>query len=152
MEVIGTSIYPFCYLHIMQPFKNTLKNHHFTFYSEELLIVFSLISRILKLVDVGDYKTAMTIASSEAWKTAWENIKSTQDIQKWNYDQYSEESQYEVGNQVLVYMPIAVKGKAWKLTRPLFLRTLRSLCYNTHQPGNKVSGQTWSRSYVCFFG
>ena len=64
------------------------------------------------VVNVDDYKTAMTIALSEAWKTAQENIRSAQEKQKRNYDRYSKESQYEIGDRVMVYMPSAVKGKA----------------------------------------
>ena len=44
------------------------------------------------VVDVNDCKTAMTIALSEAWKTAQENIKSAQEKQKRNYDRHSKES------------------------------------------------------------
>ena len=83
----------------------------------------------------------MTIALSEAWKTAQENIKSAQEKQKRNYDRYSKEIQYEIGDRVMVYMPSAVKGKAWKLARP-FLWTLQSPSYNTYQPGSEASGQT----------
>ena len=72
------------------------------------------------VVDVDDYKTAMTIALSEAWKTAQENIKSAQEKQKRNYDRHSKESHYEVGDRVMVYMPNAVRGKAWKLARPFY--------------------------------
>ena len=36
----------------------------------------------LYVVNVDDYKTAITIALSEAWKTAQENIKSAQKKQK----------------------------------------------------------------------
>ena len=71
------------------------------------------------VVDVDDYKTAMTIALSEAWKTAQENIRSAQEKQKRNYDRYSKERPYEIGDRVMVYMPGAVKGKAWKFARPL---------------------------------
>ena len=38
--------------------------------------------------------------------------------QKQNYDRHSKEIQYKTGDRVMVYMPSAVKGKAWKLTRP----------------------------------
>ena len=72
------------------------------------------------VIDVDDYKTAMTIALSEAWKTAQENIKSAQKKQKRYYDRHSKESQYQVGDRVMVYMPSAVKGKAWKLARPFY--------------------------------
>ena len=72
------------------------------------------------VVDVDDYKTAMTIALSEAWKTAQENIKSAQEKQKRNYDRHSKESHYEIGDRVMVYMPNAVRGKAWKLARPFY--------------------------------
>ena len=69
---------------------------------------------------MDDYRTAVTIALSEAWKTAQENIRSAQEKQKRNYDRYSKESQYEIGDRVVVYMPGAVKGKAWKLARPFY--------------------------------
>ena len=69
---------------------------------------------------MDDYKTAMTISLSEAWKTAQENIKSAQVKQKQNYDRHSKEIQYEIGDRVMVYMPSAVKGKAWKLARPFY--------------------------------
>ena len=63
----------------------------------------------------------MTISLSEAWKTAQENIKSAQVKQKQNYDRHSKEIQYEIQyDRVMVYMPSAVKGKAWKLARPFY--------------------------------
>ena len=66
MGVIGTDIYHFCYLLVMQVCKNQLENHRFTFCTEEIL--YFLLNHVAcpYVVDVDDYKTAMTIALSEA--------------------------------------------------------------------------------------
>ena len=72
------------------------------------------------VIDTDDYKTALTIGMSEAWKAAQENIKSAQQKQKHNYDRHTKEIHYEIGDRVMVYMPNAVKGKAWKLARPFY--------------------------------
>ena len=72
------------------------------------------------IVHPDDYRTALTIGLSEAWSMAQEEIKFAQEKQKLHYDKYSKESRYKPGDRVMVYMPNAVQGKAWKIARPFY--------------------------------
>ena len=62
----------------------------------------------------------MVTGLSDAWALAQDQIKLAQQRQKHHYDKRSKEQHYKVGDRVMVYMPNAKKGKAWKLARPFY--------------------------------
>ena len=72
------------------------------------------------MIDVDNYKTELVTSMSDAWKIAQENIKVAQTKQKTQYDKRSKESKFSVGDRVMTYMPGAVQGKNWKLSRPFY--------------------------------
>lgn len=61
-------------------------------------------------VNIDDYKTDMVAALN--------NVKEAQSKQKQYYDGCSRILKIWVGERVLVYMPNAKQGKAWKFARP----------------------------------
>lgn len=70
------------------------------------------------LVDVADYQHELTDCLSTAWGLAKQYIKGAQDRQKQEYDKRAKDHQFKAGDRVMVHMPAAVTGKAWKLARP----------------------------------
>ena len=72
------------------------------------------------MIDVDDYKTELVTSMSDAWKITQENIKVAQTKWKTRYDKRSKESKFSVGDRVMTYMPGAVQGKNWKLTRSFY--------------------------------
>ena len=70
------------------------------------------------LVDVADYQHELTDCLTTAWGLAKQYIKGAQDRQKQEYDKRAKDHQFKAGDRVMVHMPAAVTGKAWKLARP----------------------------------
>ena len=70
------------------------------------------------LVDVDDYRHGLTDSLTTAWALAKEYIKGAQEQQKKMYDRGTKDHRFKVGDRVMIYMPIAVTGKSWKLARP----------------------------------
>ena len=69
-------------------------------------------------VDLPNYCSELVAHLSDAWALAHRNIKKAQSKQKTQYDKRSTAPKIKVGDQVMVYFPDQVKGKAWKLARP----------------------------------
>ena len=69
-------------------------------------------------VDVTDYKTEFVSNLTNSWKLAKENITVSQSRQKKQHDKHARQHQFKTGDRIMIYMPSAVTGKAWKLARP----------------------------------
>ena len=70
------------------------------------------------VVDSSDYRVELTSSLSSAWLLAREKIKIAQASRKKQHDKRAKEHQFRVGDRVMIHMPSAVTGKAWKLARP----------------------------------
>ncbi len=68
-------------------------------------------------MDIDDYKTDLVASLTEAWELARRSVKEAQQKQKKYYDHRSKTPRFRVGDRVLVYMPSAKQGKAWKFAR-----------------------------------
>ena len=71
-------------------------------------------------VDFADYRDEVVTHLSDACVTAREHIQTVQKKQKSHYDRKSVKSNLKVGDQVMVYFPQAVQGKAWKFSCPYY--------------------------------
>ena len=60
----------------------------------------------------------LTSGLSSAWLLAREKIQIAQASKKTQHDKRAKEHQFRVGDRVVIHMPSAVTGKAWKLARP----------------------------------
>ena len=105
MKLIGTSTYHFFCLHHESPF-------YLLHRRDPCLPTASVLNHVRSPYIVAT-ETALTVGLSEAWSNA-------QEKQKCNYDKHAKELHYKHGDRVMVYMPSAVKGKAWKLARPFY--------------------------------
>ena len=74
--------------------------------------------RTVYQLDFADYRAELVANLSDAWALARKNIEDAQAKQKKQYDRKSKDSGLVIGDRVMVYMPGAVKGKAWKFARP----------------------------------
>ena len=90
-------------------------------------------------IDFPDYCSKLVAHLSDAWALAHQNIKKAQSKQKKQYDKRSTGPKIKIGDQVMVYFPDQVKGKAWKLARPY------------HGP-YKVLALTPTNAEVCLIG
>ena len=70
------------------------------------------------VVDSSDYRVELTSSLSSAWLLARERIKIAQSNQKKQHDKRAKEHRFQVSDRVMIHMPSAVTGKAWKLARP----------------------------------
>ena len=60
----------------------------------------------------------MALKFDEAWGLAQDNIRTAQRQQKAYYDRQSRPPRFNIGDRVLVYMPVAKATKAYKFARP----------------------------------
>ena len=69
-------------------------------------------------VDLQDYRTDLVDGLTTAWQLAREQIEKSQKKQKKYHDRHATETDLQVGDRVLLYVPYAASGKAHKFARP----------------------------------
>ena len=69
-------------------------------------------------VDLCVYTSEVTERLQTAWKLAQESVRCAQRRQKKNFDRTAKKPRYQVGQRVLVFMPSAKQGKAYKFACP----------------------------------
>ena len=74
-------------------------------------------------VDLCVYTTEVTERFQAAWELAQESVQCAQKHQKRNFDHTAKKPHYRVGQRVLVFIPSAKQGKAYKFARS-FSQTL----------------------------
>ena len=86
------------------------------------------------IMDADDYRTEIVTRLQEAWELARNSIKKAPARQKKQYDHTACPEEFKVEDRVIVYMPAAKPGPAYKLARPY------------HGPYRVVTTQYWARS------
>lgn len=69
-------------------------------------------------VQLDGYKTEMTHRMRDAWELARCNVRKAQKSQKHLYDKRSQDSNFQVGDRVFVFMPVLKTRPVRKLARP----------------------------------
>ena len=72
------------------------------------------------VVDVDDYKSALTFDLSEACSLAKSNVKQAQIEQKEMYDNNSRQPLIQIGDKIMVFTHSEKRGTTWKLARPFY--------------------------------
>ena len=70
------------------------------------------------IVQLDGYKTEMTHRMRDAWELARCNVRKAQKSQKHQHDKKSQDSNFQVGDRVFVFMPVLKTGPVHKLARP----------------------------------
>ena len=89
-------------------------------------VLYSPVQR--NMVQLDGYKTEMTHRMRDAWELARCNVRKAQKSQKHQHDKKSQDSNFQVGDRVFVFMPVLKLGQYANWQGPSKAPILLLLC------------------------